>query len=126
MPFFRVGRPFAFFSHFADEASRGKTYFFPFIYLPHLRCEFPCSFWALACLAALPTHIRLMRFLFVRPKVCLLLPSDSTSRWTPLLLAMHFPLPGVLGTFTHKKYAMLGAPKKQHPYRMLFSRTKER
>ena len=28
-----------------------------------------------------------MKFLFVRPNVCRLLPSDSTSRWTPLLLA---------------------------------------
>ncbi|MEX0605276.1 MAG: hypothetical protein WD623_16030 [Marinobacter sp.] len=27
---------------------------------------------------------RLMRFLFVRPVLCLRLPSDSTSRWTPL------------------------------------------
>ena len=28
-----------------------------------------------------------IRFLFVRPRVCLRLPSDSTSRWTPLPLA---------------------------------------
>ena len=28
---------------------------------------------------------RLMRFLFVGPVFCLRLPSDSTSRWTPLL-----------------------------------------
>ncbi|WP_339117378.1 hypothetical protein [Petrimonas sp.] len=28
------------------------------------------------------------------------LPSDSTSRWTPLLLAIHFPLSGVLRTCT--------------------------
>jgi len=27
---------------------------------------------------------RLMRFLFVGPAFCLRLPSDSTSRWTPL------------------------------------------
>ena len=28
-----------------------------------------------------------MQFLFVRPRLCLRLPSDSTSRWTPLPLA---------------------------------------
>lgn len=82
------------------ETSRGKTRFFPFINLPHLRRGFPYSFRASTCDAASPIHERLMRFLFVRPKVCLLLLSDSTSRWTPLHLAMHFPLSGVLGTFT--------------------------
>ncbi|ERL12650.1 hypothetical protein HMPREF1248_1482 [Coriobacteriaceae bacterium BV3Ac1] len=29
-----------------------------------------------------------------------------------LALGYALPLPGVLGTFTHKKYAMLGAPQK--------------
>jgi len=49
------------------------------------------------------THawIFLMQFLFVRPVVCLKLSSDSTSRWTPLLSAMHLALPPVLETFTH-------------------------
>ena len=32
-----------------------------------------------------------MGFLFVSPVVCLQLPSDSTSRWTPLLFS--YPLP---------------------------------
>jgi len=41
-----------------------------------------------------------MRFLFVRPELCLRLPSDFTSRWTPLPSAVTFPLPGGLGTFT--------------------------
>jgi hypothetical protein len=31
-----------------------------------------------------PTRPPPMRFLFVRPEFCLRLPSDSTSRWTPL------------------------------------------
>jgi len=44
--------------------------------------------------------LRLMRFLFVRPEICRRLPSRSTSRWTRLALAIHFPLPGVFGTFT--------------------------
>jgi len=32
----------------------------------------------------LTQRVRLMRFLFVGPALCLLLPSDPTSRWTPL------------------------------------------
>ena len=36
-----------------------------------------------------------MKFLFVRPDVCRRLPSDSTSRWTPLPWAMRFPLLGL-------------------------------
>ena len=32
-----------------------------------------------------------MRFLSVGPRICLQLPSDSTSRWTPLLFSYTFP-----------------------------------
>ena len=35
-----------------------------------------------------------MKFLYVRPDVCRLLLSDSTSQWTPLPLAIQFPLLG--------------------------------
>ena len=34
-----------------------------------------------------------------KPEFCLILSSDSTSRWTPLASAVSFPLPGGLGTF---------------------------
>ena len=37
-----------------------------------------------------------MKFLFVEPDVCRQLPSDSTSRWTPLPWAIAFPLLGWL------------------------------
>ena len=37
-----------------------------------------------------------MKFLFVRPDVCRQFPSDCTSRWTPLLLAVLFPLLGLI------------------------------
>ena len=37
-----------------------------------------------------------MKFLYVRPDVCRLLLSDSTSQWTPLLLAIQFPLLGLV------------------------------
>ena len=40
-------------------------------------------------------HMPCMKFLFVRPDVCRRLPSDSTSRWTPLPWAMRFPLLGL-------------------------------
>ena len=42
------------------------------------------------------------------------LPSDSTSRWTPLPSAISFPLPGGFGTLTLKKRAPLGAHWKSH------------
>ncbi len=38
-----------------------------------------------------------MKFLFVGSDVCRRLPSDSTSRWTPLPWAIAFPLLGWLG-----------------------------
>ena len=44
-------------------------------------------------------HMPCMKFLFVRSDVCRQLPSDSTSRWTPLLLAMQFPLLGFARDF---------------------------
>ena len=40
-----------------------------------------------------------MKFLYVRSDVCRQLPSDSTSRWTPLFLAMQFPLLGLARDF---------------------------
>ena len=41
-------------------------------------------------------HMPYMKFLYVRPDVCRLLLSDSTSQWTPLLLAIQFPLLGLV------------------------------
>ena len=40
-----------------------------------------------------------MKFLFVRSDICRRLPSDSTSRWTPLPLTMQFPLLGLARDF---------------------------
>jgi len=42
-------------------------------------------------LCSLIPNCSLMRFLFVRPEICLHLPSDSTSRWTPLVFSYVFP-----------------------------------
>ncbi len=41
----------------------------------------------------------LMWFLSVRPEICLHLPSDSTPRWTALVLAVPFTLLGRIGDF---------------------------
>ena len=50
-----------------------------------------------------------MKFLFVRPRFCLRLPSDSTSRWTPLPLANASYCQGAFGTFTLESSPMPGA-----------------
>ena len=89
-----------FLSEHSVQTSPGTTRFFPSIYLPHLPPLVPCSYWTLTWMAVLSQAIAYIRFLFVRPEVCLRLPSDSTSRWTPLPLAVSFPLPGRFRTFT--------------------------
>ena len=50
-----------------------------------------------------------------KPEFCLILSSDSTSRWTPLASSVSFPLPGGLGTFTRQNVCPPGTPKKSHP-----------
>ena len=58
----------------------------------------PNSYGTLSCFADLSTLLSLrIKFLYVRSDVCLRLPSDSTSRWIPLLSAVAFPLLGRLG-----------------------------
>ena len=42
--------------HFA-QISPGTTRFFPSIHLPHLSRMIPCSFWASACVAVLPSCV---------------------------------------------------------------------
>ena len=42
--------------HFA-QISPGTTRFFPSIYLPHLSRVIPCSYWASACMAVLPSRV---------------------------------------------------------------------
>src|SRR5690606_20523376 len=48
---------------------------------------------------------------FVGPSVCRRLPSDSTSRWTPLSLANTSHCKGVFGTYTLELLLMLGTQK---------------
>jgi hypothetical protein len=54
---------------------------------PHLRTSFPYGYWTLNLLAFSSSLHASMRFLFVEPAFCPQLPSDSTSRWTPLPLS---------------------------------------
>ena len=42
-------------SEYSTQTSLGTTRFFPSIHLPHLSCMIPCSYWASACLAVLPS-----------------------------------------------------------------------
>jgi hypothetical protein len=53
-----------------------------------------------------------MRFLSVGPKICRQLPSDSTSRWTPLLLANACCYQGAFGTCTLELLPMPGTHEK--------------
>ena len=64
------------------------------------------------CANSSRNHRPFMKFLFVRPGFCLRLPSDSTSRWTPLPLANASYCQGAFGTFTLKLSPMSGAHKK--------------
>src|ERR1035438_341337 len=52
--------------------------------LSDLRHGAPCKYWALRLCARSPRRAASIRFLFVRPALCLRLPPDSASRRTPL------------------------------------------
>ena len=102
------------------QTSPGTTRFLLSIHLPHLSCMIPCSYGALTCSAALPScmtsyviSVRQTRDLPMSSYIPhIQLPSDSTSRWTPLPSAISFPLPGGLGTCTLWKRAPPGAHEK--------------
>ena len=76
----------------------------------------PDSYGTLSCSADLSTLISLdIKFLYVGSDVCLKLPSDSTSQWTPLLSAVAFPLSGRLGDLHPLEYVRAGRTKISHP-----------
>ena len=79
---------------------------FPSIYLPHLLSISSDSYWASVCLATLPDIPSLIcDFCSSDQRFAIRLPSDSTSRWTPLPLAVSFPLSGHFTDFHRLDYA---------------------
>jgi len=82
---------------------------FPSIYLPHLHSISSDSYWASVCLATLPDIPCLIcDFCPSDQRFAIRLPSDSTSRWTPLSLAMCFPLSGHTTVLHRLDYAHAG------------------
>ena len=70
------------------------------IYLPHLHNIPSDSYWASVCMATLPDMSCLIcDFCSSDQSFAIRLPSDSISRWTPLSLAIHFPLSGCVKDF---------------------------
>ena len=69
----------------AWQTSPGNALLLSRLCPPHLLPCFPYRYWTLSLIAPLSNMAASMRFLFVEPAFCVQLPSDSTSRWTPLL-----------------------------------------
>ena len=55
-----------------------------------------------------------MRFLFVRPEICLHLPSDSASRQTPLVFSYLLPATGRIRDFNPLETCAAGRTTKKH------------
>ena len=69
------------------------------MYPHHLHWHVRVVYWTSLCVAS-SSHVPcLMMFVFLGSEVCLRLPSDSTSRWTPLPLASGWPLPAPTADF---------------------------
>ena len=82
---------------------------FPSTYLPHLHSISSDSYWASVCLATLPDiPCLLCDFSSSDQRFASRLPSDSTSRWTPLSLAMCFQRSGHTKVFHRLDYAHAG------------------
>ena len=69
------------------KTSSGKRYHLHLIYLLHLHLEIRAVLDFVLFGKLVRSKVPYMQFLFVRPRLCRGLPSDSTSRWTPLPLA---------------------------------------
>jgi hypothetical protein len=75
---------------------------------PHLlRCHLMATGFALSRKLAL-TSQPFMQFVFLESGFCRRLPSDPTSRWTPLPLASSFRHQDLQGTLTPKQLSMPG------------------
>lgn len=83
------------------EISHGKTIHFPSMYPHHLHWHVRVVYWTSSCTADSSRNLCLMMFVFLGSEFCLQLPSDSTSRWTPLLLASGWQLQAPTVDFHH-------------------------
>ena len=83
------------------------------IYRPPTPPTVPNSYWDFDLFGNLiHGQMPYMKFLFVRSDICRQLPSDSTSRRTPLPLTMQFPLLGLARDFHPLDNAHAEASKK--------------
>lgn len=86
-----------------------RSIVFHSIHLPHLHSIPSDSYWASVCVATLPDMPCLIcDFCSSDQRFAIRLPPDSTSRWTPLSLAVHFPLSGCVRDFHPLDYAHAG------------------
>ena len=69
------------------KTSSGKRYHLHLIYLLHLHLEIRAILDFILCRKLVRFKMPYMQFLFVRPRFCFRLPSDSASQRTPLPLA---------------------------------------
>ena len=81
-----------------------RVTFFPYIGIIYIRC-IRSVYWTLSIYADLSYISCLMMFVFLRPEICRRLPSDSTSRWTPLPLANGWQLTAPITDFHRQIYS---------------------
>ena len=92
---------------------------FPSTYLPHLPSIPSDSYWASTCLAVLPDIPSLIcDFCPSDQRFAIRLPSDSTSRRTPLPLAISFPLSGHFTDLHRLDYAHAGRTRDRRTDKM--------
>jgi hypothetical protein len=86
------------------EISHGKTINLHSIHPHHLQYCVRVILGFQFVLQPHPHNFCLMVFAFLGPELCRQLPSDSTSRWTPLLLANGWRLQTPITDFHRKVY----------------------
>ena len=91
------------------ETSRGKTSNLHSKYRHYLHCCICSVYWILFCYANSSYNLCLIMFVFLRPEICRRLPSDSTSRWTPLPLANGWQLIAPITDLNRQIYSSCSA-----------------
>ena len=87
------------------ETSRGKTSNLHSMYRHHLHILIPFSLWDFILFSRLIHNMCLIMFVFLRSEICRRLPSDSTSRWTPLPWANGWQLIAPITDFHRQIYS---------------------